>query len=87
MKLKQGMFTQEYQGRQLLLASGAAAADFCGIVRSNETAAFIVDCLKTETTEEAIVTALLETYNVTPELAARDARRIVEKLNSIGVLE
>lgn len=87
MKLKEGLFTQTYRGKQLLLASGAAAASFRGIVRSNETAAFIVDRLKTETTEDAIVAALLEEYQVTPEIAARDVRRIVEKLNSIGALE
>lgn len=87
MKLKEGLFTQEYRGKQLLLASGAAAMSFRGVVRSNETAAFIVDQLKTETTEDAIVAALLENYNVTPELAARDVRRIVETLNEIGALE
>lgn len=87
MKLKQGFFTSEYQGKQLLLASGAAAADFHGIVRSNETAAFIVDCLKQETTQAQIVAALLETYDVTPETAARDVERIVETLNGIGALE
>ena len=87
MKLKSGYFTTEYQGRQLLLASGAAAAGFQGVVRSNETAAFIVDRLKTETTEAEIVSALLEVYDVAPEIAARDVRRIVDKLNGIGALE
>ena len=87
MKLKSGYFTTEYQGRQLLLASGAAAAGFQGVVRSNETAAFIVDRLKTETTEAEIVAALLEVYDVAPEIAARDVRRIVDKLNGIGALE
>ena len=87
MKLKQGFFTTEYQGKQLLMASGAAAAGFQGIVRSNATAAFIVDCLKQETTEADIVSALLETYDVTEEIAARDVRKIVEKLNGIGALE
>lgn len=87
MKLKQGFFTTEYQGKQLLLASGAAAASFHGIVRSNETAGFIVDCLKRDTTEPEIVSALLETYDVTPEIAARDVHAIVEKLNGIGALE
>ena len=85
MKLKQGFFTTDYQGRQLLLASGEAAAGFHGIVRSNETAAFIVDRLKQETTEADIVAALLETYDV--KRAARDVKKIIEKLNGIGALE
>ena len=86
MKLKPGFFTTESHGRQFLLASGEAARHFQGIVRSNETAAFIVDCLKRETTEEEIVSALLETYDVTPEIAARDTRAIIDKLRGIGAL-
>lgn len=87
MKLKQGFFTADFQGKQLLLASGEAAAQFQGVVRSNETAGFIVDCLKRETTEQEIVEKLLETYEVTPEIAERDVTRIVEKLKKIGALE
>lgn len=87
MKLKQGFFTADYQGKQLLLASGEAAAHFQGVVRSNETAGFIVDCLKQETTEPEIIAKLLETYDVTPEIAERDVNRIVEKLSKIGALE
>ena len=87
MKLKQGFYTQSFRGKELLLASGAAAEQFRGVARLSETSAFIVEHLKTDTTEAAVVAALLEAYNVTPELAARDVRRIVEKLNEIGALE
>lgn len=86
MKLKQGFFTTDFQGKQLLLASGEAARYFQGIVRSNETAAFIVNCLKQDTTEERIVSALLENYEVAPEIAARDTHAIIEKLRGIGAL-
>lgn len=87
MKLKQGFFTTEYQGKQLLLASGEAVKYFRGIARSNETAAFIVDCLKQDTTEEKIVSLLLETYEVSREIAVRDVRAITGKLREIGALE
>ena len=53
MKLKSDFITQEIDDTQFLVPVGAES--FSGIVRSNKTAAFIVDCLKEETTEEALV--------------------------------
>ena len=48
MKLKEGFITHTLQGQQMMVAAGPAARLFRGVVRSNETAAFIIDCLKTK---------------------------------------
>ena len=53
MKLKEGFVTHEMGGEQVMVATGSAS--FSGLVRSNATAAFIVDCLKEETTKEQIL--------------------------------
>lgn len=45
MKLKEGFITHQIQNTQMMVAAGEAAKHFHGLVRSNETAAFIVDCL------------------------------------------
>ena len=87
MKLKQGYITHMYRDQQLMVAVGPAAKDFHGLVRSNETAAFIVDRLKTETTEDEIVTALTSEYEVDELQARRDVRRIIEQLEHIGAIE
>lgn len=87
MKLKEGFITHQIQDTQMMVATGETAKNFHGLVRSNETAAFIVDCLKSEITEEAIVDKLLTEYDVSRETAAQDVRRILEKLNSIEALE
>lgn len=50
MKLKNGFITHEIDGEQIMVATGKIS--FAGLVRSNKTAAFIVDSLKTETTKE-----------------------------------
>ena len=60
MKLRQGFITQEFRGEQLMVAVGEAAKRFHGLARSNATAAFIVNRLKTETTEAEIVSGLQE---------------------------
>ena len=85
MKLKEDFITQDIDGTQFLVAVGGEA--FNGIVRNNETAAFIVNCLKKETTEQEIVEAMLQEYDAPEELIARDVHSVVEKLQGIGALE
>lgn len=86
MKLKPGFITHNVGKEQMMVAAGPAAKQFHGLVRSNETAAFIVNCLKKETTEEAIVDAMLEQYEAPRETIARDVHRVVEQLRQIGAL-
>ena len=87
MKLKTGFITHNVGKEQMLVAAGPATKTFHGLVRSNETAAFIVDCLKKETDEEAIVEAMLQVYDAPRETVAADVHRIVEKLKEIGAVE
>ncbi len=84
MKLKENFITQNIEDTQFLLAVGETS--FSGIVRSNKTAAFIVDCLKEETTEEQIVDAMCKKYDAPRETIAADVASIVEKLRGIGAL-
>ena len=49
MKLKSGFITHNVGKTQMMVATGSASSTFHGLVRSNETAAFIVNCLKKET--------------------------------------
>ena len=86
MKLKPGFITHNVGKEQMMVAAGPAAKHFHGLVRSNETAAFIVNCLKKETTEEAIVDAMLAQYEAPRETVEQDVHRVVEKLREIGAL-
>ena len=86
MKLRVGFITHTLQGQQMMVASGPAAKVFRGIVRSNETAAFIIDCLKTETTEPEITAKLRAEYDVSEERAAAGVRTVVNKLREIGAI-
>ena len=85
MKLKQSIIVQDIGDTQFLVPLGGEA--FKGIVRSNGTAAFIVDCLKEETTEEAVVDAMCREYNAPREVIAADVKEILEKLRCINALE
>ena len=69
MKLKNGFVTRELADEQIMVS---ANGDFSGMVRSNKTAAFIVDCLLEETTEDAIVKKMLEKYDAPRDVIEED---------------
>ena len=85
MKLKDDFIVQDIDSTQFLVPVGAEA--FQGIVRSNATAAFIVDCLKEETTAEAIVDAMCAKYDSPKEQIAADVEEIINTLRSVNALE
>ena len=85
MKLKSDFITQDVDDTQFLVPVGAEA--FKGIVRSNVTAAFIVNCLKEETTQEKIVDAMCAKYDADRATIAADVREILDKLRMLGALE
>ena len=61
--------------------------DFNGIARGNETAGFIIDCLRSDTTEDEIVAKMRGNWDVSDELARRDVRKIVGQLREIGAID
>lgn len=86
MKLNQNFITHASKGEHYMISTGNA--EFKGIVKNNETASFIIECLKTETTEMEIVEKLLKKYTGTNiETIEKDVNCIIEKLRSIGALE
>ena len=84
MKLRDDFITQQIDDTQVMVAAGGEA--FSGIVRSNATAAFIVDMLGEETTAEAIVDAMCAKYDAPREVIAADVDRILDTLRSVGAL-
>ena len=85
MKLNSG-FILHNDGKQKLLVS-TGATKFSGLVRSNSSAGFIIQCLETETTEDEIVAKMQKKWEVSDEIARRDVRKITEQLRDIGAIE
>lgn len=85
MKLKDTFVTHTSDGEQILIDAGGK--NFVGLVRSNKTAAFIVDCLKSDTTKDAIVAAMCAKYDAPQAVIAQDVEKILGKLRSIGALD
>ncbi|MGM9664492.1 MAG: PqqD family protein [Eubacteriales bacterium] len=84
MKLKENFITHKTDGEQIMVAAGGS---FSGMVRSNATAAFIVDCLKTETTEAEILEKMLAKYDADAKVMAEDIKMIIGKLRKIEAID
>lgn len=87
MKLKKLFLTHSVGDDTMLVPVGAAARKFHGYVNCNPTAAFIVDCLKTDTTPEKIVDALAQEYEGDRGRMAASVTKTLEVLRSIGALD
>ena len=84
MKLNKNFLTHNVSDEQVMVD---LTGKFHGIVTNNETAAFIVDCLKEDTTKQEIVEKILNEFDVEEYVAQEDVERILNKLESIGALE
>ena len=83
MKLKDTYITHDSDGEQILLDTSSS---FAGLIRNNKTAAFIVECLKDDTTQEKIVEAMFEKYDAPKDVLAKDVSDVIEKLRKVGAL-
>lgn len=87
MKLHDGFITYTTGAEQIMVAAGTASEVFRGMVRSNATAAFIIDCLKEEITREELRDKLVARYDAPREIILRDLDRILDSLRKIGALD
>lgn len=84
MKLKDTFVTQNMDGEQIMVS---ADGGFAGMVRSNATAAFIIDRLKADTTREAILDAMEQKYDAPRAVMAADVDMVLGNLRKIGALD
>jgi len=84
MKLKETFITHESDGEQIMIDT---AGKFAGMIRNNKTATFIVECLKEETTPDAIVDKMCEKYEAPREVIAKDVNMVIANLRKVGALD
>ena len=85
MKLSDNFLTQEIDDTQVMVATGDAA--FSGIVRSNRTAAEIVNLMKKETTREEVLDKMCAKYDASHDEIAADVDLVIATLRKVGALE
>ena len=84
MKLNPKFLTHETKGEHITVST--TGTQFNGLIRSNPTAAFIIETLKTDTTESELVDKLLAKYDVDRPTAEKDVADLIGKLRSIGAV-
>lgn len=88
MKLKEGFISHQVgDDEYMVVATEEADKVFNGLIRNNGTANFIFQQLLEETTEGAIVEAILDVYDVEWERAAADVHKVIVKIRNAGFLD
>lgn len=88
MKIKNGFILRQVSEAYVVVAVGEAAGDFNGMISLNESGAFLWKQLSEGCADEKeLVQKLLNEYEVSEELAAKDVHAFLERLRTANVLE
>ena len=86
MKINFEFVKREIAGETFLVPIGEGAKKFSGLFALNELGAFVWDKLPESESEEAIVDAVLEEYEVTREQAESDVAEYLGKLREMKII-
>ena len=87
MRINKDFTIQEVGSSYVAVPVGKTSCSFHGMVRLNETGAFLWKKMtERDCTEEDLVNALLAEYEVDPAVAAQDVHRLVEQLRQNDIL-
>ncbi len=87
MKIKENFMLRKVADCFVVVPIGAAVSEFNGMINLNEAGAFLWQLLENDTTEEAVVKAMLEQYDVDEATAKADVARFVAQLKDAALIE
>ena len=87
MKIKKGFIVRKVGEENIVVPVGEASKSFHGMIKLNESGAFLWNFYTDEHTAEEGVAALLAEYDVEKEIAERDVNAFVENLTKNGFAE
>ena len=87
MKLKENLVLREVAGTWVVLPTAAKALDFNGMLSLNDAGVMLWRLLEKECTKEELVTALLDEYDVSNDVASADVDEFLQTLCKAGCLE
>lgn len=80
MKIKEGFVVRQLADHYVVVPVNTQQTNFHGMIQLNETGAFLWKQFGEETTEEAVVQAVLDTYEITSEKAQEDVEQFIQQL-------
>lgn len=87
MKIKSGFILREVAGNFIVVSVGERVKEFNGVITLNETGVLLWKKLETGATEQELVFALLNEYEVDEATAKSDVAEFVNKLKTAGLLK
>ena len=85
MKLRKEFIAHDTGSESLLVPAGGAG--FAGLVKGNKTLGAILDLLKEDTTEAAIIAQMRGKFEAPEDVIALDVRAVLTELRKIGALD
>lgn len=85
MKLNKNFITHSVDDEHITVANGKS--EFTGLIRSNSTAAFIIEALKNETTPEKIAQQMCDEYDAPYNVILPDVQSVIDTLKKIGAID
>ena len=86
MIIKKELITREIAGETILVPVGKTVYDSHGLFVLNELGAFIWGILPRVNSEEEICKAVLEEYDVSPEVVAADVAEFLGQLRQMDII-
>ena len=86
MKIKKELVKRDIAGDTILVPVGKTVYDSNGLFILNELGAFLWDRLEAANSEEELLSAILEEYEVTEDVAKKDLSAFLDKLRELGII-
>ena len=87
MKIKAGFVRKNIGGNDVVVAVGKTSIEFNAMINLNSTGAFLWSILENGASEDELVSAMTDKYDITDEIARRDVAAFLEKARTAGVIE
>ena len=87
MIIKPGFVVKQVGGQEIVIAVGKAAEKFNGYITLNGSGKLLWNALSKGATKDELVSLMLATYDVEPEVAETDVDRFVTKLISADIVD
>lgn len=87
MKIKDGFIKRTVGGSDIVVAVGDAAISFNAMISLNGTASLLWSLLEKGATEEQLLSAVLDQYDVDQATAKRDIDLFLDKARTSGFLD
>lgn len=87
MRIVPGFVVRQIAGETIAIPAGPAARQLSGLLALAGSGQFLFELLQTEQTEDSLVHAVLETYEIDETTARADVMEFLQILRDSGVLQ